>query len=239
MWRLFRSNTARPLDFISAARHFRAMIIAIDGTSASGKGTIAKRLAAWFGLPHMDTGRLYRAVGVAALKAGADLEDAPQLARIAQSLDLSDFDDEELRSAEAAQAASKVARVPEVRNALFQLQRAFATQAKGAVLDGRDIGTVIAPDADAKLWITASLEERARRRHAELVEEGKHLSVSEVEKDLAARDERDAARRDAPATKAADAVLIDTTDLTIDAAVDQARAAVDAVLATKQSASER
>ena len=187
----------------------------------------------------MDTGRLYRAVGVAALKANADFEDALELSRLAHSLDLSDFDDDELRTAEAAQAASKVARVPEVREALFQLQRAFATQAKGAVLDGRDIGTVIAPDADAKLWVTASLEERARRRHAELVQEGKKLTVEAVEKDLAARDERDAARRDAPATKAADAVLIDTTDLTIDAAVDQARAAVDAVLATKQSASER
>ena len=215
------------------------MIIAIDGTSASGKGTIAKRLAACFGLPHMDTGRLYRAVGVAALKAGADFEDACELSRIACGLDLEDFDDEELRSSEAAQAASKVARVPEVREALFQLQRAFATQAEGAVLDGRDIGTVIAPDADAKLWVTASLDERARRRHTELVKEGKQITVQEVEKDLAARDERDAARRDAPAIKAEDAVLIDTTDLTIDAAVDQARAAIDAVLATKQSASER
>ena len=215
------------------------MIIAIDGTSASGKGTIAKRLASWFGLPHMDTGRLYRAVGVAAQKAGADFEDSVELARIAHALDLNDFDDEQLRSAEAAQAASKVARIPEVRDALFQLQRAFATQAKGAVLDGRDIGTVIAPDADVKLWVTASLQERARRRYAELIDEGKQLTVEEVEKDLSSRDERDAARRDAPATKAADAVLIDTTDLTIDAAVDQARAAVDAVLATKQSASER
>lgn len=215
------------------------MIIAIDGTSASGKGTIAKRIAAWYGLAHMDTGRLYRAVGVAAIKAEADFEDAGELARIAQTLDLNDFEDAELRTADAAQAASKVARVPEVRDALFQLQRAFATQAKGAVLDGRDIGTVIAPDADAKLWVIASLEERARRRHAELVSEGKHITVEEVQADLAARDERDAARRDAPATKAADAVLIDTTDLTIDAAVDKARAVIEAALATKQSVSER
>lgn len=214
------------------------MIIAIDGTSASGKGTIAKRLAAWFGLPHMDTGRLYRAVGVAALKVGADFEDARGLSRIAHTLDLNDFDDDELRTAEAAQAASKVARVPEVREALFQLQRAFATQAKGAVLDGRDIGTVIAPDADAKLWVTASLKERARRRHKELEQEGRGISLAQVEEELAARDERDAARRDAPATKAEDAVLIDTTDLTIDAAVDQARAVIEAALATKQAASE-
>ena len=215
------------------------MIIAIDGTSASGKGTIAKRIAALFGLPHMDTGRLYRAVGVAALKANADMDDAAGLSRLAHSLDLNDFDEDDLRTADAAQAASKVARVPEVRQALFELQRAFATQAKGAVLDGRDIGTVIAPDADVKLWVTASLKERARRRHKELVAEGKDLSINQVEKDLAARDERDAARRDAPATMAADAVLIDTTDLTIDAAVDQARAAVEAALATKQAASER
>ena len=215
------------------------MIIAIDGTSASGKGTIAKRIAALFGLPHMDTGRLYRAVGVAALKANADMDDAAGLSRLAHSLDLNDFDENDLRTADAAQAASKVARVPEVRQALFELQRAFATQAKGAVLDGRDIGTVIAPDADVKLWVTASLKERARRRHKELVAEGKDLSINQVEKDLAARDERDAARRDAPATMAADAVLIDTTDLTIDAAVDQARAAVEAALATKQAASER
>ena len=214
------------------------MIIAIDGTSASGKGTIAKRVAAWFGLPHMDTGRLYRAVGVAALKAGADFGDAAHVSRIAHSLDLDDFDDRELRTAEAAQAASKVARIPEVREALFQLQRAFATQPKGAVLDGRDIGTVIAPDADAKLWVTASLQERAIRRHKELTAEGKDLSLAEVEADLAARDERDAARRDAPATQAEDAVLIDTTDLTIDAAVEKAQAAIEAVLATKQTASE-
>jgi len=215
------------------------MIIAIDGTSASGKGTIAKRVAAWFGVPHMDTGRLYRAVGVAALKAGADFEDAAALSQLANTLDLNDFDDADLRSAEAAQAASKVARIPEVRDALFLLQRAFATQPKGAVLDGRDIGTVIAPDADAKLWVTASLEERARRRHKELSAEGKGLSLKEVEQDLAARDERDAARRDAPATQADDAVLIDTTDLTIDAAVEKAQAAIEAVLATKQAASEQ
>ena len=209
------------------------MIIAIDGTSASGKGTIAKRMASWFGLPYLDTGRLYRAVGVAARKAEVDLDDAAILSRLALTLDLNDFEDLELRTAQAAQAASKVARIPEVREALFQLQRAFATQPKGAVLDGRDIGTVIAPDADAKLWVTASLVERAKRRHAELSAEGKHLSIREIEKDLAARDKRDASRRDAPATQASDAVLIDTTDLTIDAAVEKARAAIEAVLATK------
>lgn len=212
------------------------MIIAIDGHSASGKGTIAKRLAGWFGLPYMDTGRLYRAAGMAALKAGADFEDGDALAAIAGSLDLDDFEEAELRSAEAAQAASKVARVPEVRQALFDLQRAFATQAGGAVLDGRDIGTVIAPDADAKLWVTASLEERARRRLKDLLQEGKTLDLQQVMADLAARDERDAGRRDAPAVMAADAALIDTTDLTIEAAIDEARKAVEAATASGTTA---
>jgi len=215
------------------------MIIAIDGTSASGKGTIAKRVAAWFGLPYMDTGRLYRAAGVRALKVGADFEDAAALAELARTLDLNDFDEDELRRADAAQAASKVARVPEVRAALFELQRAFATQAGGAVLDGRDIGTVIAPDADAKLWVTASLKERARRRRLDLIAEGQEVSAEDVEADLAARDERDANRRDAPAVKASDAHLIDTTLLTIDAAVDKALALITQALGDKAPASEQ
>lgn len=208
------------------------MIIAVDGSSASGKGTISKRLAAWYGLPYMDTGRLYRATGMAALKAEAEFSDAASLAEIAATLDLNDFDEGELRSADAAQAASKVARVPEVRSALFELQRAFALQAGGAILDGRDIGTVIAPDADAKLWITASVEERARRRLKDLIGEGQTLTLEDVVKDLTARDKRDAERREAPALQAADAVLIDTTDLTIEAAVDEAIRAVEAAVAS-------
>lgn len=208
------------------------MIIAIDGNSASGKGTISRRLAAWYGLPYMDTGRLYRAAGIAAVKAGADFEDEVVLAKIASLLDLDDFEEAELRSAEAAQAASKVARVGSVRQALFDLQRAFATQAGGAILDGRDIGTVIAPDADAKLWVTASIEERARRRLKELTAEGQALKLEDVMADLAARDARDAGRRDAPATQAEDAVLIDTTDMTIETAVDEAIKAVEAAIAS-------
>ncbi|MBU2605545.1 MAG: (d)CMP kinase [Alphaproteobacteria bacterium] len=207
------------------------MIIAIDGTTASGKGTIAQRLAARYGLPHMDTGRLYRATAVAAIKQGIALDDAPGLARIATSLDLASFNEADLRTGEAGKAASKVAVVPEVRQALFDLQRAFAIQPRGALLDGRDIGTVIAPDADVKLWVDANVEQRGYRRWKEYLGYGQDISLEEVVKQLRIRDERDQSRKDAPATIATDAVLIDTTDLTIDAAVEKAISAVEAVLA--------
>ncbi len=207
------------------------MIIAIDGTLASGKGTIARRIAAWFGLPYMDTGRLYRATGVAALKQQVAFDDAAALASVASRLDLNDFEEAELRTAEAGVAASKVAAVPEVRAALLDLQRAFANQAPGAVLDGRDIGTVVCPHADVKLWIDADLEVRAERRHRELHGLGDTISLADLTQQLRDRDARDAGRKDAPMKRAADSVLIDTTDLTIDAAVDKARAAVDEILA--------
>ncbi len=207
------------------------MIIAIDGTTASGKGTIAKRIAAQYGLPHMDTGRLYRATAVAALKAGVPLEDAAAVAELARSLDLNDFEEEALRTAEAGKAASVVAVIPEVRQALFDLQRAFAMQEGGALLDGRDIGTVIAPDADVKLWVDAAVEQRGERRWKELVAKGEDVTLEEVIKQLKVRDTRDQSRKDAPAAQATDAVLIDTTDLTIEAAVEKALAAVEAVLA--------
>ena len=209
------------------------MIIAIDGTLASGKGTIARRLARWYGLAHMDTGRLYRATGVAALNKGVDFDDPDALADVALRLDLNDYDEDQLRTAEAGQAASKVAAIPAVRAALLELQRAFARQAKGAVLDGRDIGTVVCPDADVKLWIDASVEARATRRWKELTEKGETLSLDEMIAQLKERDERDRNRADAPMVAAADSVLIDTTHLTIDAAVDKARAAVEAVIAQK------
>ena len=213
------------------------MIIAIDGTLASGKGTIAKALSAHYGLPHMDTGRLYRATGVAALKVGADFEDAEALAAIAARLDLSDFDEAELRTSEAGQAASKAAAVPQVRAALLQLQRAFAHQPGGAVLDGRDIGTVICPEADAKLWVDADVEVRAARRHAELLSKGETLTLEQMIDQLKSRDARDRNRKDAPMQAAADAHLIDTSDLTIDAAVEYARAAVEAALDKRHAAS--
>ncbi|KCZ50603.1 (d)CMP kinase [Hyphomonas pacifica] len=207
------------------------MIIAIDGTTASGKGTIAKRLAAHYGLPHMDTGRLYRATAVAALKAGIPLDDADALANMARTLDLADYQEAELRTAEAGKAASVVAVIPEVRQALFELQRAFATQDLGALLDGRDIGTVIAPDADVKLWIDASVEERGYRRWKELRGQGEDVTLKAVIEQLRVRDKRDQSRKDAPAEMAVDAVLIDTTELSIEAAVEKALAAVEAALA--------
>lgn len=209
------------------------MIIAIDGTLASGKGTIARRLARWYGLAHMDTGRLYRATGVAALNKGVDFGDPSALAEVALRLDLNDYDEDQLRTAEAGQAASKVAAIPAVRAALLEVQRAFAHQAKGAVLDGRDIGTVVCPDADVKLWIDASVEARATRRWKELTEKGETLTLDDMIAQLKERDERDRNRADAPMIAAADSVLIDTTHLTIDAAVDKARAAVEAVIAQK------
>jgi cytidylate kinase len=209
------------------------MIIAIDGTLASGKGTIAKRISGLYGLAYMDTGRLYRATGVAATKQNTDFLDAAALAKVARTLDLNDFDEEELRTAEAGQSASKVAAVPEVRAALLELQRAFARQPKGAVLDGRDIGTVVCPDANVKLWVDADVEIRAERRWKELHAKGDTLSLSEMIAQLKERDERDKNRKDAPMVAAADAVLIDTTHLSIDAAVDKARSAVEAAIASK------
>ncbi|WP_084398577.1 (d)CMP kinase [Henriciella aquimarina] len=210
------------------------MIIAIDGTLASGKGTIARRLAAHFGLPYMDTGRLYRATGVAALNKGVALDDAAGLADVAAHLDVNAFEESRLRTAEAGSAASKVAAIPEVRAALLELQRAFAHQATGALLDGRDIGTVVCPDADVKLWIDADVEVRAARRHRELQAAGETITLDELTTQLRERDQRDSTRKDAPMKMAADAVLIDTTDLTIDAAVEKARAAVETVLARQE-----
>ena len=207
------------------------MIIAIDGTTASGKGTISKRLAAWYGLPHMDTGRLYRATAVAAIKSGVPLDDEARLAEIAAGLDLGSFNEAELRTAEAGKGASVVSALPRVRQALFELQRAFALQEGGALLDGRDIGTVIAPDADVKLWVDADVEQRGYRRWRELLGFGEPVSLETVIQQLRERDERDQNRPDAPAKMAADAILIDTTDLTIEAAVEKALAAVEAALA--------
>ena len=198
------------------------MIIAIDGTVASGKGTIAKRLAARLDLPHLDTGALYRLAGRGALKAGLPLEDEDAVARIVPDLDLTDTGNPDLRTGEIGQAASKVAALPKVRAALLEAQRAFANQPGGAILDGRDIGTVVCPEADVKLWVEATLETRARRRHKELVAKGETLSLDDMIAQLEERDSRDRERTTAPMRKAADAVLIDTTDLTIDAAVEKA-----------------
>ena len=195
------------------------MIIAVDGPMASGKGTIARALSARFNLPHLDTGTLYRATGLAVLDAGADPSDAQACANLARGLNIDAIDETRIRTAEAGAMASKVAAVPQVREALFELQRAFATQPGGAVLDGRDIGTVICPDADVKLFVTANARTRARRRWEELTAKGESLSLEDMLAQTHERDRRDAGRPDAPMRPADDATLLDTSSLSIDAAV--------------------
>lgn len=203
------------------------MIIAVDGPTASGKGTIAKALAAHYGLPHLDTGLLYRAVGVTCIARDGDPDiESDALAATNFPDDL--LVDPSLKSEAAGGLASRVSRWPTVRAALLRQQRDFADQPDGAVLDGRDIGTVIAPHADAKLFVTASVEARAARRHAEMVERGEDVTVADITADLRRRDERDANREAAPLTRAKDAALLDTGDLSIERAVEQAIALVDA-----------
>jgi len=195
--------------------------IAIDGPAAAGKGTISKAVAAHFGFAHLDTGLLYRAVGAKVLD-GVDPIEA------ARSLVAEDLEHDALRTADVAQAASRIAVIAEVRAALVDFQRAFARRAGGAVLDGRDIGTVICPDAEAKLFVTASAEVRAARRQAELLGRGSEASFEAVLADVKERDARDAGRAEAPMVAALDAVLIDTSSMSIDAAVTAAIAAVEA-----------
>lgn len=203
-------------------------IIAVDGPLASGKGTIARALAARFGLPHLDTGTLYRGVAVAVLDAGIPPEDAAAAEAVARALDVDAIDEARIRTAGAGSAASVVSAHPGVRAALLQLQRDFAHQPGGAVLDGRDIGTVIAPDADVKLFVTASEEARAWRRHTELISRGEQWSLDDILGQLRQRDARDAARADAPMVKAADAIELDTTEMSIEDAIKAAAHAVEA-----------
>ena len=190
------------------------MIIAVDGPAASGKGTIAKALARHYGLPHLDTGLLYRAVGIAVLEAGGDPASADDALKAARHLS-SALDDPGLKSEAAGKAASLVSAHPGVRAALLDRQKRFANQQGGAVLDGRDIGTVIVPHADAKLFVTASADIRARRRWEELVGLGFDVHIDAVLHDIRARDERDSARSAAPLRMADDAALLDTSDLSI------------------------
>ena len=203
------------------------MIIAIDGPAASGKGTIGKRLAAHYRLRHLDTGLLYRAVGRTVLDAGHKLDDRQAAIAAAQSLDLSRFDEAVLKGAEAGEAASFVSAIPEVRAALVGFQRSFAAGAPGAVLDGRDIGTVICPDADVKIFVTAAPEVRARRRAAEYRASGKTTDDAIVLADIRKRDERDSSRSASPLRQANDAMLLDTTNLDVEAAVAAAIAIVE------------
>ncbi|EAQ24264.1 MULTISPECIES: (d)CMP kinase [unclassified Roseovarius] len=200
-----------------------AFTIAIDGPAAAGKGTIGRALSGHFGFAHLDTGLLYRATGRRMLS-GLDPVEA------ARSLRAEDLDADDLRTPDVSQAASRVAAIPEVRQALLDFQRAFARRAGGAVLDGRDIGTVICPDAEVKLYVTASDTERARRRHLELTQKGHNVTLDEVAQDLQQRDARDSARATAPLKPADDAVLLDTSEMSIEEATKRAIAIVVAAL---------
>ena len=206
------------------------MIIAVDGPTASGKGTIAKRLAAHFGVPHLDTGLLYRAVGrQVAIDEGDPDNEAHALAGCAFPDEL--LEDPVLRSEEVGGMASRVSVHPAVREALFRRQRAFAEQPGGAVLDGRDIGTIIAPDAEIKLFITASVHERARRRWLEMTGREMEISLDEIERDIVMRDECDITRKDAPLKAAPDAMVIDTTPFDREQAFETVLEAVQEAIA--------
>jgi cytidylate kinase len=206
------------------------MIIAIDGPAASGKGTLGKRLAAHYGLRHLDTGLIYRAVAKALLDAGRSPNDVAAAVAAAKALDPARFDEVALKTPAVGEAASIVSAIPELRAALVAFQRDFAAIPPGAVLDGRDIGTVICPDAEGKIFVTATPEVRARRRAAEYRAQGRDIDEATVLADIVKRDERDQNRPAAPLRQAPDAHLLDTTHLDIDAAT---RAAIDIVEATR------
>jgi cytidylate kinase len=206
------------------------MIVAIDGPAASGKGTIGKLVAAHYGLSHLDTGKLYRAVARDVLAAGRDPADVAAALKATESLDLASLSDPSLMQGRLGEAASIVAGHPEVRKVLLAYQRAFAARTPGAVLDGRDIGTVVCPEADVKLFVTAAPEVRARRRYLELRAGGNEVSEADVLADIRRRDERDRNRAVAPLIQAEDAVLLDTTNLDIDAAFKAAIALIDAAM---------
>lgn len=209
------------------------MIIAVDGPTASGKGTIARALADHFGVPHLDTGLLYRAVGHEVARRGGNPDD-PADALAATDFADSVLADPALRSEHCGGLASRVSVHPAVRAALLERQRAFAAQPGGAVLDGRDIGTVIAPQAPAKLFVTASVAARALRRFAEMQARGEDVTRAAIEADLAARDARDAERATAPLRQAADAVLLDTSALPREAAITTAIALVERQIALRR-----
>jgi cytidylate kinase len=206
------------------------MIIAIDGPAASGKGTLAKKLAAHYRLPHLDTGLIYRAIANAMLERGHRLDDVAQAVAVAKGLDPSKFDAAALKRHGVGEAASHVSAIPQVRAAVLAFQREFPRGKGGAVLDGRDIGTVIFPDAEVKIFVIASPEVRARRRAAELESAGEAVDLAGITADIRARDARDSDRAIAPLKPAPDAHLLDTTQLDIDAAF---RAAVDIVEAVR------
>ncbi len=203
------------------------MIITIDGPAASGKGTIARRVAAHYRLPHLDTGLLYRGVAIRLLDRGHALDDVKAAVAAARELDIASLDAKRLRERSIGEAASRVAVFPEVRAALLQLQKDFAHRPEGAVLDGRDTGTVIAPEADVKIFVTAAAETRAKRRFRELAAKGEEMPLDAVLAAIRDRDRRDSERAIAPLKAAPDAVLLDTTDLDIEAAFRAALSIVE------------
>ncbi len=203
------------------------MIIALDGPAAAGKGTLGKRIAAHYGLRHLDTGLLYRAVAQAMLDAKLPFDDAALAAEIARNLDAARFDETALKSHAVGEAASIVSAIPDVRAALLQFQRRFAQTPPGAVLDGRDIGTVVCPNAEVKIFVVASAEARARRRALELRSRGEAADESTILADIQRRDERDRSRSVAPLVAAEDAITLDTTDLDVDGAFRAAVALIE------------
>jgi cytidylate kinase len=203
------------------------LIIAIDGPAASGKGTLARRIAAHYGLRHLDTGLTYRAVAAELLRRGLSVDDEQAALECAGSVDLAALDRNDLSRHEIGEAASRVAVLPALRRAVVEIQRAFAEKPPGAVLDGRDIGTVVCPDAAVKLYISASPEERARRRTEEIRSRGGDADYAGVLEDLRRRDERDLNRAESPLRVAEGAIVLDTTDIGIDAAFQAARAIID------------
>jgi cytidylate kinase len=211
------------------------VIVAIDGPAASGKGTLARRLAEHYGLPHLDTGLLYRATARTLIDEGRRLDDVAAAVKAARGLALIDFDEAALRGREMGEAASVVAALPEVRAALVQAQQSFARRIGGAVLDGRDIGTVICPDATVKIFVTASPETRAQRRALELRSRGESSDYAKVLADILHRDRRDSSRATAPLKPAADAMILDTTDFDVEGTFREAQRLVEKQLDAKEA----
>lgn len=212
-----------------------SLTIAIDGPAASGKGTLARRIADYYHLPHLDTGLTYRAVAHRLINEGRALDDAAQAIDAARQIDLGNLDKGPLSAHTVGEAASRIAVIPEVRRILVDKQRAFARRDGGAVLDGRDIGTVVCPDAEVKLYVVASPETRAGRRLRDIEDRGGHADLAEILADIRRRDERDMTRADSPLRPAADAHLLDTTEMSIEAAFQAARRVIDAAMADRSA----
>lgn len=211
----------------------QCLTIAVDGPAASGKGTLSRRLAKHFGLSYLDTGSLYRATALKALDASTQLNDETSVAALAQDFDADFLCDPRLRERGVGEAASQIAGLQKVRDALLSFQRKIAYTAPGAVLDGRDIGTVVCPDAQVKLFVTASVEERARRRYEELKAKGAAVTLEDIHADIVRRDARDSSRDTAPLLQADDAHLLDTTNLDIETAMNAAVSLINSVLAAE------